>query len=718
MAFSKLGRSRLLIGCILGIGLALLSLWFSVHVWAQEPGGRPVSLDVILLIDNSMSMSRAVAGAPPSDPEELRVRAAKFLVDYLRANAETVGANYRVGVGSFGGVVSDVTPLRLLQDDTVRDSIRAEEIRLTDFRGPLQFALREFEARGFGTGNKMAVILFTDGRPDLTGIPMTEQELGAYFEDLAPLVNELQDGGVSLFVLGIGDAEKDKDNWTQLIPKNHYISIASMAELFDVYHRILAELIGADVSEERVLSAGLSVFIDVDPYTERIVFSFVKSDPDIDVKLLTPAGVVLTPTIEAADAYHSIFVVPDPDEGEWSAFWEGEEEGEVRYWVRRRYPFTIEVELAPPSSAGQPITITARLVRDDGEPFEDPELYLEAEIIQPDDGSATQSLSPIGGGTYSGSYEDVKTDGVHTVTVMAFGDGQPLSVRSLPVTVDVPPSLTVPPPTPQLTSTPTQAPTSGLTRIPSPTAPVPGEEVTPTTPLEAPTLPLVGGWQNLILVVLLVGVVILTWRWWMQREESWRLRQEIVLLKTEEDEATFLEGARQGLRIAEIYSQQGDSSGADSEYKRVLALVEAYEERARAVGSEVARKAWLGRLGLREELEEQRKVLFEGAAKASRLQLTGLADALKVRWARQPELVLEEIYGFIEYGYQPILLDFISQRAVPSEVSKDRTAVVHWAQKVCHTIRNMTMAGDLDDAGLRDSVIRMRKLLANVPMVS
>jgi hypothetical protein len=458
MAFTRPRGSRLLIGCILGIGLALLFVRPSAHVWGQEPGGRPANLDVILLIDNSWSMSKGdpATGTPPSDPEELRIRAAKFLVDYLRANAETLGANYRVGVVIFGGVVSDVTPLRLLQDDTVRDSIRAEEIRLTDFRGPLQFALREFEAKGFGTGNKMAVILLTDGRPDLTGPPMTEQELRDYFEDLAPLVGELREGGVSLFVLGIGDAQEDRDNWTRLIPQECYIPITSATDLADVYHDIVASLIGVAVSKEEILPAEQAASIEVEPYLERIVFSFMKSDPAIRVVLIPPTGAALTPTIGGTtDVHHAIYRITNPDAGEWKALWEGE--GEVRYWVDKQYPLIPVEPVESASLVDWPITITASLVRNHVTVV-DPRLHLEAEITLPGGDVVTQVLSPVDGGRYSGSYEDVKMEGTYTVTARAFLDGQPLSVRLLPATVRVFPLPAVAMPTPQPTLAPTQTP--------------------------------------------------------------------------------------------------------------------------------------------------------------------------------------------------------------------------------------------------------------------
>jgi hypothetical protein len=217
-------RWRACLAGLLGVALASLLLLSTTGARAQQPDAGPVNLDVILLIDNSMSMSE---GEPPSDPEGLRVRAARFLVDYLWANAETAGANYRVGVVSFGGVVSDVIPLRLVGDEAVRDGIRAEEIEYTDFQGSLEYALREFRAKSFDTGNRTAVILLTDGRPNPAGRGLTDVELEAYFADLAPLVRDLEEGGAALYVLGIGDAQEDRENWTGLIPDEHYVPIST-----------------------------------------------------------------------------------------------------------------------------------------------------------------------------------------------------------------------------------------------------------------------------------------------------------------------------------------------------------------------------------------------------------------------------------------------------------------------------------------------------------
>ena len=443
MSFLETGRLKVLLAALLGTVLLLLIAFLPTRLLAQRPDDQTVNLDIILLIDNSWSMSNEdpVTEDPPSDPEGLRIRAAKFLVDYLRANADTLDANFRVGVVSFGGVVSDTMPLRLLQDETVREGIGAEEILFTDFRGPLRFAHREFRASSFGSSNKKAVILFTDGRPQLTDNPMSEQELEAHFDDLAPLVGDLQGGGASLFVLGIGDARKDRDNWTELIPNDHYIPITSATELADVYLSIVAELLGRASSAPQTLPAGGSASIQVPPYLDQLTLSFMRKDPGSRITVTSPSGAVLTPTVGGAeDVHHAIYGIRNPSPGEWTV--SGEEE--ARYWVEERPPF-VRIEPARTTFlVGQPVTVTASLVRA-GETVVDPALRLELVIAQPGGGDVAVPLPRRDGGRYVGSYEEVEAAGTYTMTGRAFLGGEPLDVRSESAVVTVFPLSAVAP---------------------------------------------------------------------------------------------------------------------------------------------------------------------------------------------------------------------------------------------------------------------------------
>jgi len=217
--------------------VALCFLWSTGYVWGQDTDTGPVNLDVILLMDNSQSMTDT------SDPDELRIRAAQLLVDRLSKNAEVFDLRHRVGVVSFGFRVTEITPLTELPNNTVRDSIRAESIPGSDFREPLDVALRQFQENSFGTGSRKAVILFTDGRPQVTDVPLTDPELEAYFKDeaedvlkddkgnLTDRIQKLKAEDVRIFVVAIGDDREgltDEKNWIQLIPKDHYKSLEDL----------------------------------------------------------------------------------------------------------------------------------------------------------------------------------------------------------------------------------------------------------------------------------------------------------------------------------------------------------------------------------------------------------------------------------------------------------------------------------------------------------
>ncbi len=154
--------------------LSLLGARTPVHGQEGSPLSAPKPLDVILLIDSSPSTG-------DTDPKGWRISASRFLLDYLQATSQVLRVNYRAGVANFGGRIGATTPLRLLEGGIVQGTIVSETISYTDFRPPLDWALREFRARSFGVGNAMAVILFTDGNPQLTQQPLTVAPEGALF---------------------------------------------------------------------------------------------------------------------------------------------------------------------------------------------------------------------------------------------------------------------------------------------------------------------------------------------------------------------------------------------------------------------------------------------------------------------------------------------------------------------------------------------------------
>ncbi len=407
-----------------------LTVWTVITVHAQSTPNTAPNLDVILLIDNSGSMQT-------SDPEQLRIRATQFLLDYLSANTTSQPANYRAGLANFGGEIGDTFTLRLLPDDTLRNNLRAERIEGTEFTAPLRFAINEFRLKSDPATRKV-ILLVTDGQPGPEGEALAGVELQDYFDDqLAPMVGELQNLNVELFVLAIGDAQQDRDKWRNLIGDN-YIPIEATTDLNNIFYNLVGQLMGLAVLPGQLLPTDLTV--QVEPLLEHLTFSFVKSDPTAAISLTDPDGNVLTPTIQSdTDTYHQIYSIVNPPAGNWQIQRRGA--GTVEYWIDRRYPAVVVDLNTPFPYSGQPVTITAQLLRNGTVVTRTDDLRLEAEIITPDGDSATFAFEPGNAeGTYTQIFTATRSSGTYTVTARARLNGDRLTTRTIPASIALMPA--------------------------------------------------------------------------------------------------------------------------------------------------------------------------------------------------------------------------------------------------------------------------------------
>lgn len=208
---------------------------------------RPAQLDIILLIDCSRSTRT-------TDPDSLRLLAARFLLAYLDTNFTVRGVTYRVSVANFGDKVGKTMPLGERRGTAVRDSLDIEQFNYTDFGPPLQFALDEFKNKNsFDQGNRRAVVLFTDGKPRLPSAEFFGDEKQHYFMGgpiaggpanypLSQIVHELQDSSVKLYMLAIGADRQDAELWQKLIPFYHHHPIDKTTNLNELYKNLFADL--------------------------------------------------------------------------------------------------------------------------------------------------------------------------------------------------------------------------------------------------------------------------------------------------------------------------------------------------------------------------------------------------------------------------------------------------------------------------------------------
>ena len=414
-------------------GLIILYDLTRAVAFAQSGATDVKPLDVMLLIDSSPSM----AG---TDPDSLRISAAHYLIDYLEATSQVLGVNFRAGVANFGGKVRETMPLRLVQGGVVHSALKVEQISFTDFRPPLDFALRELRPRSFGTDNQMLVIIFTDGNPELSEQKVSPQDKSRYFSGqpiagdsssfkMNLLARELQESGVALFVVAVGDASNDAQYWRQLIPFQHYRSIKTTTNLADVYHQFLTELVGFAGGKEAMLTAAREHKEILLPYLDQVIFSFIKDKANSRITVTDPGGNIIHPTMGGKpNELHEIYSIPVP---RWDHPWQIRVEGSnTRMWVDQRMPALAHTLPGQSIVAGQPVLLRARLLRQKM-PVIDSTLKIKATLTTPTSKKGSSLyLERHTDGEYRQVLSDLQEYGVYSLTFTASLNDTLLKMRS------------------------------------------------------------------------------------------------------------------------------------------------------------------------------------------------------------------------------------------------------------------------------------------------
>jgi hypothetical protein len=436
--------------------------WTISPAWGHPPAQvHPSDLDIILLIDNSRSISA-------NDPEGVRLRAARFLVDYLRMEAENRSTTFRIGIVTFSepDKVSVLTSIRPVHDERITDQLveQGELFQGTDFRPPLEFALDEFKITSENVPAK-AVFLFTDGQPAPEGEEIGDdpEALEVYFTSenegsLRDLIDKLRQQGVQVNILALGDAHENEKYWIDRVGETHYHPLSNVSDLSSLYHDMVNALLGAPAEPCTTveITRTTTITFEVEPHLPRVVFSFFSSDPSQQIALQGPQGRTYAPMARGTDQeYHQIYPIERPAEGIWTATVSGV--GTLRYCVDRSYP-DIQVTLRPAAvQAGLPFTVTARLTYNQ-HPFTDTlGLDMEAILLNSNGQTTTIQLRPDPP-AYIGQVAGIERAGPYTVTVQTrIGDSVVQSEPQQGELVAVPAG---PSPSPSPTSPATPSPTS------------------------------------------------------------------------------------------------------------------------------------------------------------------------------------------------------------------------------------------------------------------
>lgn len=624
-------------------GFIALCLLSSVMAYGQKTTPKLAPLDVMLLIDNSPSNAR-------TDPKNLRINAAKFLLDYLELSSQVIGVNCRAGVANFGGKLGDVVPLRPMQGGAVINALRPEKIPFTDFRPPFDYALKEFKARSFGIGNTMAVILFTDGTPELNAKLLSADEKKSYFkgeyvtDDKLPSLNrllaDLQEASVKLFVVAIGDSEEDAGLWKSLIPADHYRSINSTTNLAEVFHSFVTNLIGVLATHKVDLQPVQPQAFTLSPHLEQAIFSFIKERPDVAITLTDPTGKIQkSSTSDRTQDFHEVYVISNPAEGNWQI---SVANGKAQMFMDKRLPKLELMTPAEPIGVGKAVLLNAKLLCNQ-EAIVDSALYLSAQIKALAGGRIYEApFVKTADGLYVLELKDLKTSGEYMITAEARLAGQALKVDG------------------------GQANFAVLENADLPPSAQPALWESNKALLQA---------SFIILFILFISAV-----------PIWKLRENVK--KLEAEKRSQIADRTESFANNNTWERKLNDLAQKNPDEAEKQFLQTYEDEVRhanraffKIFSEEKEKiktmiVWALRFWNESEvgLPKQRNFIYAQASKeASDIQLKALAPALLKRWVELPDNMIDEFYGLLGQPKGIEVMAELSQAEVPDGWIKEKT---------------------------------------------
>lgn len=364
------GCRRLRFGCLFLLFIFFLAicglLTLLIYPRSARADAEERPLTVWLLIDNSNSMfDKHGVG---SDPDLLRLDAARLFLSYLGVDTST--AEHQAGVIFFGSDAVTAVPLTPLTDETQRADLFSQIAAptrqgWTDHLLALDLAQNQLNAQP--AGQRSAVILLTDGKPEWSNTP-TDAELAAYQSALKTRSDVLAANNIPLFIILLANGATDSDPtiaavWQPLwqamsaaTPSGAYFVAREAADLPGIYHDIAALLAGNTtegiIFETAVPISGTSTTVNIPANLAQLTLVISKENPAQTISVSTPdgqpvevGGVRVRRAGGKGITREEIWVIEEPIAGEWTLHVEGA--GEVTIWQdSKTNPLTMATFLA------------------------------------------------------------------------------------------------------------------------------------------------------------------------------------------------------------------------------------------------------------------------------------------------------------------------------------------------------------------------------------
>ena len=385
---------------LLSITIVFLFLQLSLqkNVNAQTSNG----IDLIILLDQSGSMSRADENGPATDPDGIRIDAARYLIEYLAfdnnsVNTDRVNRVVVIGFGSYAELLVNLTTLNSKGNvESAQEQIVKQNLGDTSFISALRMIRQIFppdtDAELANNTRRRIVVIITDGGPHDYRAKGDEPEFeGAadYFEEIKDYYDEeLGQDKYPLYVVGVDTFNRYWSNnqvnagreWNQIASPNPFdptqlyaFRVLRSDELTSKILDFLCPFLGeVGTSRDcRVVELG-SHFIA--PYADRVRFSFFKYRDDSEISLYAPnnttevqpsnANVLYTEHDERTESYE--IISPEP------GCWQTTRRGDGRVDVLTDISFKNSLHMVAPSGRHpqlKPLKLAFEARYEDGTPI-------------------------------------------------------------------------------------------------------------------------------------------------------------------------------------------------------------------------------------------------------------------------------------------------------------------------------------------------------------
>jgi hypothetical protein len=308
----KLTMNLKILFLLVTLSITLLSVPTTIpNTTAQAQGGIGDGIDLIILIDQSGSMTTGDDNVRPTDPEGLRLDAARYLIEYMAFDNNSVNPDRvnRVTVVGFAGWAEVlVYPTTLDSSENMKraqNQIRQQNLGGgTNFLAGLQMIREEIFPRATDVElendlRRRIIVIITDGSPFYAEAEQANYTQRQYFDEIEDYY--LQQFGrerYPLYIVGIDQFNfywrSAEPFWNTIASPNPLDSTMTRAfravnseEITTKIISFLCPFLGQTGTDRdcRVVELGQHF---VEPYAHTVRFSFFKNQQDSQIELSRP----------------------------------------------------------------------------------------------------------------------------------------------------------------------------------------------------------------------------------------------------------------------------------------------------------------------------------------------------------------------------------------------------------------------------------------------